>query len=93
MEELTCRRCDSKLEPGWLLENVTLGRKHSTYFVEPTIWIEGEAEPFRDQWGGVEGEGYNIAQRTVLQTIAYRCSGCGLLELYAQPFKEQYVRP
>lgn len=81
------------MEPGWLLDSVTVGQKHSAHFVEPTIWIEGEAEPLRDRWGSVEGAGYDTKSRAVLRTSAYRCSACGMLELYAFPFKEPYVRP
>jgi len=90
---MTCRRCESALEPGWQLESVTLGRKYNSTEIEPTMWVSGEAEPRTDQWGSAEGGGFASEGRTVTETVAYRCTSCGLLEIYARPVQERYVRP
>ncbi len=93
MTQLKCLRCESAMAPGWLVENITFGSKYNRTVVEPTLWVSGDAEPIKDQWGSAEGVGFDVQEREILQTFSYRCTGCGLLEIYARPIEEPYVRP
>ncbi len=71
MAMLSCPRCQSPMETGFLL-----GRTHGG--VAPAEWAAGE--PKRSFWAGLKLAGVRRVPLTV-----WRCTRCGLLESYAVP--------
>jgi len=72
MQVPSCPRCSVTMEPGFLLD-------HSHHaFGKPGVWVEGEPE--RSLWFGVKTGG-----RPRFTVAAFRCPGCGSLELFAPP--------
>jgi hypothetical protein len=79
-----CRRCDLAMEGGWLAENFSRGGRQSSHHVEPTVWVSGEPLVYVDRFNQPTGDGYAIPpDQRLLPTKSYRCSQCGLLEIYA----------
>jgi len=66
----TCLRCGGELEEGFLLDETQGG--YST-----TQWVEGP--PDKSVWMGLK-----LRRRRRLPLQAYRCVGCGALDLYAR---------
>ena len=71
IELLECPRCRGRMHVGYLLERGHADRRAAA------AWIEGEPET--SFWQGLKTTG-----RNVLETRAYRCERCGLLETYAR---------
>lgn len=65
----TCLRCGGEMEEGFLLDETNGGFR-------ATQWV-GEA-PVKSVWTGVKTRG-----RRKLPVKAFRCVGCGAVDLYA----------
>ena len=65
-----CHRCGAEMEPGFLID-----RQDTLRYRLPT-WVAGFPEP--SVLTGIATRG-----RTQRVVQAWRCTGCGLLELYA----------
>jgi hypothetical protein len=65
-----CLRCQTELEPGYLLDKA----HHNTR--SQTSWVAGPPEP--SFWTGLK-----IDERSVRPVFADRCPDCGRVELYA----------
>ena len=68
-DSLDCSKCQSPMQPGYLLEEGH-GNERSI-----TAWVEGQ--PQKSFWMGLKTPRQKLATRT------YRCTGCGYLESYA----------
>ena len=68
-DSLNCSKCQSPMQPGYLLEEGH-GNERSI-----TAWVEGQ--PQKSFWMGLKTPREKLATRT------YRCTGCGYLESYA----------
>lgn len=68
---LTCPKCQSEMEQGFLLDI----QGPAVNDKRPSDWVKGPAE--RNFWQGVK-----VKNRR--QVVAYRCTHCGYLELYAR---------
>jgi predicted RNA-binding Zn-ribbon protein involved in translation (DUF1610 family) len=71
-----CPKCGRTLSRGFVLDR----RRHSTGDV--SRWIEGE--PAKSFWFGIKVRG-----RRQLPMEAYRCEGCGFVELYASATRSE----
>jgi hypothetical protein len=69
--DLHCPRCEEPLEPGHMIDRTYGGN------LQPQ-WQPGT--PVRSFWSGLK-----INDRELVPVVAYRCVGCGYLELYARP--------
>ena len=67
----TCSKCSGSMEPGVILDSMP-GRGR----VEAK-WVG--APPTRTLWG----HGVNLHGEEPIPVIAFRCDGCGFLELFA----------
>jgi predicted nucleic-acid-binding Zn-ribbon protein len=67
---MVCPKCDTTMEVGFVLDKG---------YSAAGEWIEGEME--KGFWGGIK----DFLDRKRYQMTAYRCPGCGYVELYA-PF-------
>lgn len=70
MRALSCLRCQSAMEQGFLLDR---GHANATQEQE---WVQGEVE--RSWWVGIKTKG---RERHAVHT--FRCPRCGYLESYA----------
>lgn len=70
--EKTCPKCGQAMQEGWLLD------RYGSLANQPTRWVPGPPE--RSLWFGV-----NFNRDLLHRIVAYRCTGCGLLESYAFP--------
>ncbi len=70
MRALSCLRCQSAMEQGFLLDR---GHANATQEQE---WVQGEVE--RSWWVGIKTKG---RERYAVRT--FRCPRCGYLESYA----------
>jgi hypothetical protein len=68
----TCPKCNAAMKQGFILDDTFWGPM-------PTYWVEGVPQT-RLLWGGVKVRG-----RRKMQIAAFRCTGCGALDLYANP--------
>lgn len=66
---LKCRACSGALEPGFLMDTMYGGRMEGR-------WAPGKVE--KGLLGGVR-----IPDRGTSTIVAYRCTACGRLELFA----------
>lgn len=75
----TCVKCSGEMESGVLLDR-------SQAWIFPAIWADGPVE--RTAWGNLKPK-----DRRLYRVAAWRCTGCGYLELFAQRQAELYERP
>lgn len=69
-KEIKCSKCSGAMSEGFILD-------HGDYeYKRQQTWIEGT--PKASFWSGIKTSGANAF---VIQ--AFRCAGCGYLELYA----------
>jgi Domain of unknown function (DUF6487) len=66
----TCPKCGGAMTEGFILDRVSGGDRQSR-------WIEGTADP--SFWTGIKTSGLKQYKLT-----AYRCDGCGFVELSAE---------
>src|SRR5687768_3844050 len=71
VDELRCLRCQTPMEPGFLLELDFQGKRRRIR------WVDGI--PKRSRWFG----DVSTSDRRVLGVQTYRCTRCGYLESYA----------
>jgi predicted RNA-binding Zn-ribbon protein involved in translation (DUF1610 family) len=78
-EKIKCPKCGEEMEEGFVLDADDIGRNINpripVYFTQAR-WVAGKPEPSSNsgiKW--VDKEAYKVT--------AYRCPGCGLLELHA----------
>lgn len=77
MKDLTCLRCKSKMEEGFLPEYA-----HPTLLV--TRWYPGVPKEADIRVMGMKvGEWLEVQEKNMRLVSTYRCVGCGYLESYA----------
>ena len=74
-----CVKCSGDMECGVLLDR-------SQAAIYPAIWADGPLE--RNLLGGLKPK-----DRRLYRVAAWRCSGCGYLEFFAQQEAELYEYP
>jgi hypothetical protein len=72
-EKMICPKCGEKMACGFVLDANTTDR--SSYFTQAR-WVEGK--PVSSEWSGLKWD-----DKAAYKIAAYRCCGCGLLELHA----------
>jgi hypothetical protein len=65
----SCPKCDGSMDHGFATD-------HTVAAMHPSGWVEGE--PKKTLWVGT-----TLSERGVLPIVAYRCSSCSFVELYA----------
>jgi hypothetical protein len=73
VNNLDCRRCGARLEPGYLVD-------HGYGAIYPMGWTHGQ--PKWNKWLGLK-----VQRKDLLPVRTYRCPKCGLLESYADQGK------
>ena len=75
----TCSACSAPMEPGF----VPTSKGGASMF--PAVWHPGPPDSEKSFWEKVTtgAEGAKIDADELVPISAYRCSGCGLLQLYA----------
>ena len=80
-EEPQCHRCGASMQAGYVADN-------SQGAFTQSRWVEGapvNAKVFGMDWGTL-----NTSNRQILPIMAYRCSGCSCVELFA--YREDQAR-
>jgi hypothetical protein len=70
MDTTNCTQCGGPTSTGFVLETAIPHARTTP------IWVEGEPE--NASWGGLK-----VKDRANYPIVAYRCTKCGHLELYA----------
>ena len=74
-----CVKCSGEMEAGVLLDR-------SQAAIYPAIWADGPVE--RSLLGSLKPK-----ERRLRRVVAWRCTGCGYLEFFAQQAVELYEYP
>lgn len=72
-EAISCRRCGGAMERGYLLD-------HGYPSNVTSMWLAGT--PRKGFWGGLKIT--REARATAKHVEAWRCRGCGLVDLFAR---------
>ena len=71
--QLKCARCRSDMEEGFFLDV----QGSASNAKAASVWVQGP--PQETFWTGIK-----LSGRDQKQVVAYRCTSCGYLELYAR---------
>ena len=78
-KKLTCPKCDSSMEAGWISE----GSVQKIFWAIPalyhTCWIPGSPRTKKDGTKTWKTE----REQSIKALTAYRCESCGYVETYA----------
>jgi hypothetical protein len=82
-EPIRCLRCQGDMEAGYIPD-----ASYNTIIL--SSWVEGVPEigrgwlaSLRSGWLGKPLDGRQLASKSRLPIVSYRCSSCGMLENYA----------